>query len=146
MTSSAKRQPHTYGITTSSLPWPSCSCSCSSLSCHRNCSAAKVCLTLCLGLVIGFYNITAELLACLVPLCCIYAAKSNKNFNTVLAYCVLAIVAKVIQIAVLISFSHVGTCALPVIDRVPVAVYSGLELGCLAISAWILKRIKRVDR
>jgi hypothetical protein len=64
----------------------------------------------------------------------------------VLTYCLITIIAKVVQIFVLILFNHSGTCILPVTARLPIALYCGLELVCLGISSWILKRIKRVDR
>jgi hypothetical protein len=99
-----------------------------------------------LALPITIYNIVAEIFTVFLPIACIYAANSFKYFNTVLVYCVIIIVAKIIQIVVLILFNHSGTCSLAPIERFPLAAYSSIELACLIISTWVLRRIKRVDR
>lgn len=81
-----------------------------------------------------------------MPLFCIVAAKSFKYFNSVLAYCIMVIAMKIVQIVALSLFGHVGACTMLPLYRVPVIVYLIIIFFCLFIDAWILKRIRRVDR
>lgn len=99
-----------------------------------------------IALPIAVFNIVTEGLTLLMPIGCIIAVKELKHFNFVLAYCILVNVAKITQILVLIVFNHAGSCVIPVMDRMPIALFSSLELTAVVISSWILKRIRRVDR
>ena len=101
---------------------------------------------ICIGLPIALYNIIAQVFTIAMPICTIISVKYFKYFNTVLGYGLLVLVVKIVQIFALILFGHVGTCELSAIYRIPIAVYQLLELGCLGFDAWILKRVRRVDR
>jgi hypothetical protein len=95
---------------------------------------------------IAVYNIVVEALSIFMPIMCIISASLRKYFNSVLTYCMVVVVAKVVQIVVLMLFSHSGTCLLPAVDRFLASLFCGVELACLGISAWVLKRIRRIDR
>lgn len=76
-----------------------------------------------LALPIALYNIIAEAFTIALPLSCIVAVKTFKYFNTVLAYSILILAIKVIQIISLMLFGHIGTCSLPLVYRLPVALF-----------------------
>lgn len=92
------------------------------------------------------YNIIAEVFTIVMPILIIISVKNFKYFNSVLGYSLLVLIIKVVQIIALLIFGHVGTCSMPTLYRLPIAVYLLLELGCLGFNAWILKRVRRVDR
>jgi hypothetical protein len=64
------------------------------------------------ALPIAIYNIIAEVIAITMPIACIYASNTKKYFNTVLVYCAITIIAKIVQIIVLMLFSNSGSCIL----------------------------------
>lgn len=77
---------------------------------------------------------------------CLVAVSYMKYFNTVLGYSVIVLSCKVIQLAVFIFFNHEGTCLIPPKLRVTLGTLTILELGCLVISTWVLKRVRKVHR
>lgn len=58
-----------------------------------------------------------------MPIFCIISVRSLKYFNTVLAFAVLTLVVKIVQIVALSLFGHAGACNLTALYRVPVIVY-----------------------
>lgn len=99
-----------------------------------------------LALPIAVYNIAAEVCTIAFPVLTIIAIRTMKHFNPILVYAVIAISCKAIQILTLLFVSHEKACKLPAVDRLSVAGFSSLELACVCLSAWILKKVKKVDR
>lgn len=58
-----------------------------------------------------------------MPLLCILCVKAMKYFNTVLAYVIMTLIAKVVQIVSISLFGNVGACNMSTLYRVPVIVY-----------------------
>ena len=82
----------------------------------------------------------------IMAIVCIVAVSYMKYFNTVLGYSVIVLSCKTIQIATFIAFNHEGTCLIPIKFRITLCCLTLIELGCLIISTWILKRVRKVDR
>ena len=94
------------------------------------------------------YATVCEFLTTIVPIACIISLNMMKYFNTSLVYTIIMMVSKIMQILSLWFFTkgQLGICMVALSTRIPMVLVAFLELICMGILAWLLKRVKRINR